>query len=322
MACRNDFHHMAKIVLSCSINVKATPFLKFVDALLVNGSTKSATTVSIAELSFRTPQRYRVHGKQPKNRQVLECVRASAAFTPRSEFCGRMLKQGAQRRQNSEWWSYDFVDATGQPCLILDQPRMNLMKSNFSAIIMSGWLAVFMVGCSSGSSRMVSVPIVPETLKVSPGEALSFAAEAKGVQIYECRARKDDATKFEWVFKAPEADLFDQQGRRIGRHYAGPTWEAIDGSKVVGEIKAREPSPDANAIPWLLLAARKHEGNGVFTRVTSIQRLETVGGKAPAQSCDQSSQGNEVRVPYTAVYFFYTSKASAITSASADGRWP
>lgn len=174
---------------------------------------------------------------------------------------------------------------------------------------MCAWLAVFMAGCSSDSSMRVSVPIVPEALKVALSETLSFAAEAKGVQIYECRARKDDASKFEWVFKAPEADLFDRQGKRIGRHYVGPTWEAIDGSKVVGEVKAREPSPDANAVPWLLLVARKHEGNGVFTRVTSIQRLETVGGKAPAQGCDQSSQGNEVRVPYTAVYYFYTPKS-------------
>jgi hypothetical protein len=193
--------------------------------------------------------------------------------------------------------------------LIFDELKMNIMKSNFSAVIMCGSLAVFMAGCSSDSSRKVSVPVVPEMLKVSPNEALSFAAEAKGVQIYECRARKDDASKFEWVFKAPDADLFDRQGKRIGRHYAGPTWEAIDGSKVVGEAKAREPSTDANAVPWLLLVARKHEGNGVFSRVTSIQRLETVGGKAPAQGCDQSSQGNEARVPYTAVYYFYTPKS-------------
>jgi len=196
------------------------------------------------------------------------------------------------------------------------------MKSNFSAVILCGCLAVFVAGCSSDSSRMVPIPIVPETLKVSPNETLSFAAQAKGVQIYECRARKDDASKFEWVFKAPEADLFDRQGKRIGRHYAGPTWEAIDGSKVVGEVKARESSTDAKAIPWLLLVARKHEGNGVCSRVTSIQRLQTVGGKAPAQGCDQSSQGHEVRVPYTAMYYFYTSKASALAETTADGKRP
>jgi hypothetical protein len=165
-----------------------------------------------------------------------------------------------------------------------------------------------MAGCATHSSGTLSVPVVPDTLKVSPGEALSFAANAKGVQIYQCRAKTNDATAYEWVLKAPEADLFDGQGKRIGRHYGGPTWEAIDGSKVVGQVKGREPSTDANAIPWLLLVATKHEGNGVFSRVNSIQRLETVGGKPPAGGCDQSSLGNEVRVPYTAVYYFYTSK--------------
>jgi hypothetical protein len=110
----------------------------------------------------------------------------------------------------------------------------------------------------------------------------------------------------EWALKAPEAYLFDAQGKRIGRHYGGPTWEGIDGSKVVGEVKGRESSTQTNAIPWLLLVAKKHEGNGVFCRVSSIQRLETLGGKAPAGGCDWSKLGTELRVPYTAVYYFYT----------------
>jgi hypothetical protein len=137
---------------------------------------------------------------------------------------------------------------------------------------------------------------------------LLCSAKATGVQIYECRAGKDDRTHYEWSFKAPEADLFDAKGEKLGRHYAGPTWEASDGSKVVGEVKGRCPASDANAIPWLLLNAKQHEGNGIFSHVTSIQRVETAGGKAPAGGCDQSSLGNEVRVPYTAVYYFYISQ--------------
>jgi Protein of unknown function (DUF3455) len=176
-----------------------------------------------------------------------------------------------------------------------------------SAVVIYGWLAVLTAGYATDSSGTVSVPVVPDTLKVSPNEVPSFAAKAKGVQIYECRARTNDATEYEWVFKAAEADLFDAQGKRIGRHYGGPTWEGIDGSKVVGEVKGREPSTDTNAIPWLLLVARKHEGHGVFSRVSSIQRLETVGGKAPGGGQDRSKLGTQLRVPYTAVYYFYTS---------------
>jgi Protein of unknown function (DUF3455) len=182
------------------------------------------------------------------------------------------------------------------------------MKNNLPAVIVCGWLTVFINGCATHSPPRLSVPVVPDTIKVSPTDTLSFAANAKGVQIYECRARKDDPAQYEWVLKAPEADLFDGRGKKIGRHYGGPTWESSDGSKVVGEVKGREPSTDVNAIPWLLLGAKNHEGNGVFSRVNSIQRLETVGGKAPAGGCDQSSLRKELRVPYSAVYYFYVFK--------------
>ncbi len=183
-----------------------------------------------------------------------------------------------------------------------------MKNRSFSAVIIYGWLAALLAGCATDSTGRVSVPIVPDTLKVSPNETLSFAAKAQGVQIYECRAKTNDATEYEWVLKAPEAVLFDAQGKRIGRHYGGPTWEGIDGSKVVGEVKGRETSTETNAIPWLLLVAKKHEGNGVFSRISCIQRLETVGGKAPVGGRDRSKPGAEVSVPYTAVYYFYTSE--------------
>jgi hypothetical protein len=182
------------------------------------------------------------------------------------------------------------------------------MKNNFPTLILPWLLALSMAGCDHTSTEKVSVPAVPDGIKVLPTEVLSFAANAKGVQIYQCRVKKDTPTQYEWVLKAPEADLFDGRGKKIGRHYGGPTWESSDGSKVIGEIKGSEPSTDAKAIPWLLLQAKRHDGNGIFSRVDTIQRLETVGGKPPAEGCDESGSGNEVRVPYTAVYYFYASK--------------
>ena len=183
-----------------------------------------------------------------------------------------------------------------------------MKNNNLLPVIVCGWLIVFVTGCASESSQHVSNHQIPESIAVTPNEVQSFTASAKGVQIYECRAKKDDATQYEWVLKAPEADLFDERGKKTGRHYGGPTWEWSDGSKVMGEVKGREPSPDTNAIPWLLLVAKKHEGDGVFSRVSSIQRMETAGGKSPAGGCDQSSMGKELRVPYTAVYYFYVQK--------------
>ena len=107
------------------------------------------------------------------------------------------------------------------------------------------------------------------------------------------------------VFKAPEAELFDGSDKQIGKHYAGPTWEANDGSKVMGAFEALYNSPDTNSIPWLLLKAKSNSGSGVFSHVESIQRVETVGGKAPAEGCGKDQVGKTIRVPYKAIYYFY-----------------
>jgi hypothetical protein len=167
-------------------------------------------------------------------------------------------------------------------------------------------LVALLVG--SAIANAGSIPEVPGTLKVPETQVLSLEIQATGVQIYECKASKDDSMRFEWVFKAPEAELFDNVGKRIGRHYAGPTWESNDGSKVVGEIKARENSPEPNSIPWLLLSAKSTSGNGVFGHIQSIQRVQTAGGNAPAGGCDQTLVGKEMRVPYKAIYYFYNAR--------------
>ncbi len=182
------------------------------------------------------------------------------------------------------------------------------MKNKFLALTLLGWLAILPFAHTADSSGNLLIPAVPDALKVSPNEVPLFLVKARGVQIYECRAKKDNPTQFEWVFIAPEADLFDAKGNKIGRHYSGPTWESNDGSLVVGSVRASVPSKDMGAVPWLLLAAKYHEGNGVFSEVTYIQRLETTGGKASAGGCSQTNLGEKLRVPYIAVYYFYVSK--------------
>lgn len=146
------------------------------------------------------------------------------------------------------------------------------------------------------------------TSRLLPGVHLSLETQAAGVQIYECKASKDDPTRIEWIFKAPEAELFDNVGKKIGRDYAGPTWESNDGSKVVGEVRARYNGPDPNAIPWLLLSAKSNSGSGVFSHTQSIQRLYTAGGKEPAEGCNQAQVGKEARVTYKAKYYFYIAR--------------
>ena len=146
-------------------------------------------------------------------------------------------------------------------------------------------------------------PDVPAPLQVPDGNKVSAHAYAVGVQIYVATASPTDPTQFIWVFRAPEAVLFADNGGNgeIGIHYAGPTWESESGSKVVGRVLTNAPA--ANTIPWLLLEARSTEGPGILERTTYIQRVNTTGGRAPAAAPTQS--GQEARVPYTAEYFFY-----------------
>jgi hypothetical protein len=147
-------------------------------------------------------------------------------------------------------------------------------------------------------------PEVPAALKPGANEKLLQVVPARGVQIYECRL-KADAAGYEWVLVAPEADLYDERGRRIGRHYVGPHWEAEDGSRIAGTVKARADAPAAGAIPWLLLQARSEGGEGAFSRVSSVQRIHTVGGVAPTAGCSAARAGASARVPYTADYVLF-----------------
>jgi hypothetical protein len=160
-------------------------------------------------------------------------------------------------------------------------------------------------GCACGPVA----PDAPAALRPPAGQSLFLEALASGVQIYECTPRSDQPSAYEWSFRAPEAALVDRSGRSLGKHYAGPTWESLDGSTVVGEVKARDPGPTRSAIPWLLLASQSTAGSGVLTQTKSIQRLQTAGGIAPAQPCTSSNAGQVVRVPYTATYYFYRSAA-------------
>ncbi len=170
------------------------------------------------------------------------------------------------------------------------------------------WFSVMALLSGCASSTVVRPPDAPEALRPPAGRQLALEALATGAQIYECSASKDQPARFEWVFKAPEAGLFDRKGRKVGKHYAGPTWESTDGSAVVGEVKARDPGPDPTAIPWLLLTTKSNSGAGVFSQVKSIQRLQTVGGKAPTAPCSQDNAQQVVRVPYKAAYYFYVVK--------------
>ena len=147
-------------------------------------------------------------------------------------------------------------------------------------------------------------PDLPEecsSIRVSEGNKLAFHAYAKGVQIY-----KWNLITQKWDLLAPQADLFaeDSYFGEIGSHYAGPTWESKSGSKVEGRrVLGTGCTPDPTAIAWIVLSKFRTEGAGIFSKVTYIQRVNTVGGLPPLEP--GSVDGETKQIPYTAEYYFY-----------------
>lgn len=180
-------------------------------------------------------------------------------------------------------------------------------------------LAIALFGSLAGSATAQGTPTadnVPANLAPPAGAVLLFDLHARGVQIYTCAAKPDDASAFVWTFKAPEAQLFNRRGEMVGHHFAGPTWQGNDGSAVAGTVLEHADAPDAGSIPWLLLRAKDRAGHGAFSTITYIQRLDTVGGTAPAEGCAADHVGDEVRQPYEATYAFFYPSAPATPEAA------
>jgi Protein of unknown function (DUF3455) len=169
-------------------------------------------------------------------------------------------------------------------------------------IMMRALLATVLITCAAAATA--GAPEVPADIKAPAGEHLVLKAHATGYQIYTCKAQGDGTSK--WELKAPDADLHDKKGAVVGHHSAGPTWKYKDGSEVVGKASAHVDSPDVNSIPWLLISATGHSGAGVLAKVSSIQRINTQGGKPPAGSeCTAARNGAESKRNYAADYYFY-----------------
>ena len=147
-------------------------------------------------------------------------------------------------------------------------------------------------------------PVVPPEIAAPAGSKLFLVGHAVGVQIYRCNA---SASGYRWGFVGPRADLYGDNGKLIATHFAGPRWQARDGSQAVGTL-VRPVTVDPTAIPWLLLSATGTPGpdGDRLAGTTSIQRIATTGGLIPApEECNAESAGNAKEVPYTADYYFY-----------------
>lgn len=170
-------------------------------------------------------------------------------------------------------------------------------------------LALFGLATSAlAASPAVPMPDVPAAIRVPAGAKLVEKLHATGAQVYGCAAADG---KFGWTLKRPDATLTDAKGGEAGKHGAGPSWTAKDGSAVTGAKVAQADAPVTDAVPWLLLKATSTTGKGRFSGVSFIQRLSTKGGKAPGTGCDAAHAGSELRVDYSADYYFYSGGAAA-----------
>jgi hypothetical protein len=149
---------------------------------------------------------------------------------------------------------------------------------------------------ASSVSAKAQIPL-PDAI-AAPGESVVITLHAEGAQVYDCKAGTDG--KLAWAFREPIATL-SVDGKTVGRHYAGPNWEHIDGSAVVGKVIGNAPGAAADDIAWLKLQVVSSRGNGVLTGVTTVQRINTSGGNLKG-ACDKA--GTFKSVSYSADYVF------------------
>ena len=151
---------------------------------------------------------------------------------------------------------------------------------------------IAVLACAGAASAQVPPAIA------APGETVVATLHAEGAQVYECKAGADG--KLAWAFREPIATLL-LDGKTIGRHYAGPNWENSDGSAVAGKAVGSAPGAAPNDIPWLKLEVVSRRGSGILSGVTTVQRINTSGGKLDGP-CDKA--GAYRSVPYSADYVF------------------
>ena len=153
----------------------------------------------------------------------------------------------------------------------------------------------------AASAQMMDVP---EPVRPPADQKMAMKTVGVGEITYECRAKAGATGAFEWAFVAPVAKLMDAGNKEVGKYYGGPTWESMDGSKVMGKQVAIAPAAPGN-IPLQLVKAEPAMGTGAMTGVTYIQRLNTKGGVAPSEACTAATTGMKKQVAYQADYVFF-----------------
>lgn len=162
-----------------------------------------------------------------------------------------------------------------------------------------------MPSTTTPSGAMFSQDTLPDAVKVPGGHRVALETVGVGEITYECRAKADAASAFEWTFVGPKADLNSRSGARLGTYFGPPaTWAANDGSAITGAQLAVSPNGPGN-IPLQLVKANPASGSGAMSGVAYVQRVATRGGVAPAAACNAGALGRKEVVKYQADYVFW-----------------
>jgi hypothetical protein len=146
---------------------------------------------------------------------------------------------------------------------------------------------------------------LPDNLPGGNSRVATFFAD--GVQKYKAQeVAGSNPVSYQWVFVAPQADLYDATNKKVGNHSAGPTWQLSVADSMFGQAfnpPRTSASSDANSIDWLLLMPTTGKTpTGIFANVSYVQRIDTKGGKAPATPPGSATETADVH--YTAIYRF------------------
>jgi Protein of unknown function (DUF3455) len=185
--------------------------------------------------------------------------------------------------------------------------RHHMKRSIVTGRLVPAILVVLAVALPAAAHAGPEAPSVPGKIAVGDGHKVFLVGHAVGVQIHECIPATPSG--YRWRFVGPRADLYDDSANLLATHFGGPSWQARDGSKVVGTLDAPPVTVDPTAIPWLLLQPTRVTAGPDGDRLagtTFIQRVATTGGLAPdASTCTAGTAGAEAEVPYTADYVFF-----------------
>jgi len=231
--------------------------------------------------------------------QVRAADRTAVTFTMASRGCSM---------RGSETSSHRISFLPCQQSAFMNPPEANepCEASRAPVALCAGMAALAALAGCAGMPENMAAPPLPTAVRVPAGHRHALTLKSVGTLNYECRARAGMSGAYGWVLDAPDAALLHWSGLRVGRYYAGPTLEYRDGSRITLKLVGSSPD-DPGRLPLQLYEAATRRGEGQFSAVTYVQRLNGVTAE-PAQPCTEARVGRSYKAEFSADFLFYRPK--------------